>query len=216
MLKLLHLHWVVNRRMLWQLTPLWALWIHVGLKALRQGTDGGLMFTALSFFFGATLMAIFALQGLNAGAESFLLALPIRRRVAVDSTYVVAGLAGAAGSLIPFAAAPLTGHRIPEGAVLAALQLFLLLMLGLLVFLPLRFRFGSTQGATAFAGLLIAGMTVLHLWHGLPQALLRLAELASTFSQLPWPWHAGGLLILALLAAASLGLARRAYAQQTF
>lgn len=178
MLKLLHLHWIVNRRIILQVTPLFAFWLALGLGNLRGETPQEGFFPSLCLMMGTTLAAIVTLQGITQGVEPFLLALPIRRPQLVGSAYLAGLLAALLGLSLPLAVTLLTpGLHLPQGITGVLALLYGLLGLGIFILLPLRFLLGGEKGLTAFAMLLGLILLLAQLSTGLVQTFLDLAEL---------------------------------------
>lgn len=221
MLAHLRLHWTVNRKLFAGLTPLLALWSYGGLRALRDPAippeHKAVLFAGLALWFGFLPMLVVAFQGLQHPVEAFLLALPVRRNHVVSAAYLAPPLAGLGGLVLPFLVAWAVGlgPRIPDGTFATALVLWHLLVLGLVLYLPLRFRLGGPTGVTVFVGALIAAIVAVYLLGGMKgfDALVRAGAYA-----LDHPLHAGlpAWLGLVALGLASHAYARRAYAARTF
>lgn len=186
MLKLLRLHWVVNRRILLQITPLFALWLLLGFRSLRGEVPQEGFFASICLMMATTLMAIVTLQGITHGVEPFLLALPIRRRDLVASAYLAGLGAGLAGLGLPLLVSlGIPGLHLPSGITGVLALLYALLGTGLFLLLPLRFRLGGEKGLTAFALLLGLALLLTHLGMGIGNALIRLAEAGAGILERP-------------------------------
>lgn len=221
MLAHLRLHWTVNRKLFLQLTPFLALWSYGALRGL-QGAETPpdfriAMFIAVSLWLSVLPMLIVTFQGLQHPTEAFLLALPTRRNEVVSAAYLAPLLSGLAGLPLPFliAWALGLGPRIPGGSFATALLCWHLLVLGLFLYLPLRFRYGGSTGLTVFVGTLIAALAAVYFIGGMKgfDALVQAGAHC-----LEHPLRAGlpawiGLLALGI---ASHTLACRAYAKRTF
>jgi hypothetical protein len=180
MLPLIRMTWTLNRRLLFQFSPLFAMYL-AQLVALQCGPEPAVfifMFLAI-----ATLTtAIVTLQGLTLPVEGFLLSLPVSRAQVVRAKYVTSLLGLAAGLALPLVTA-WTAHGVaptrvpalgPDSLGIVPLA-GLLLALGLFYFLPFVYHFGPTKGLLFFALTLIllpAGALAWKGAHGCLEALL--------------------------------------------
>lgn len=215
MLSLLRMHWIVNRRLVLQVTPLFTLWLFLGFRTLNREVPQEGFFASICLMMAATLMAIVTLQGITHGVEAFLLSLPLQRRSLVSSAYLAALLAGLMGLTLPLlVVACVPGLAVPEGTGGTLVLLFALLATGLFLLLPLRCFLGGEKGLTTFALLLGLTLLVAHLMLGLGEAFTLLGELGQRVRERPMALGLPlglGWLGLGLLSwwGACLGLARR-------
>ncbi len=220
MLGLLHAHWIVNRRLTLQLTPLWALYLWLGYRSLHQGAAEG-MLPMISMVIASIFIAMIVLQGMNTPVEAFLLPLPVRRREVVSATYAATLLGGALGSALPLVTLTILGcgPLIPSGTIGAVALLFSVQALAVFIFLPLRFRLGTVWALNTCMGLVVVTTVVHYLWRGKQDGLLATTYLAERGAYLlDHPVRVGlpALAVLIALGVLSHTLACRIYAKRTF
>lgn len=197
MLPLIRMNWVMNRRLLLQLLPLWGFYLWMGVRAQAQGAEDLVISTSLLIATLATL--IVTLQGLLLPWEGFLLACPVSRAQVVQAKYATCWLALILGSALT-PATLLLGHLVAPrllphlpGDLLAITALAALALgTGLAIFLPFIYRWGSTRGIQAFASLLVVGIGSALIWRGFEGSLAMVVNGASHLLAHPrLAWGAG-------------------------
>lgn len=212
MLALIRMDWTLNRRILLQMTPLFALQAALAfVHGLR-----GLM--AAAFMPAGLVMFIPVFQNLSNPVEPFLLALPVSRTRIVVARYVTA--AGALTlALTAFLVLGGVGHRLGFHwaqdlrltGLLEGLGLqWLTLATTLFLYLPFHFRFEGDLAVSLFATSLVGGLGLIGLvagWHGfLDGGMALLNHLLDDRAAL-----VGTLALVPVLGAISIGLSAHAY-----
>jgi hypothetical protein len=211
-LPLVRMDWTLNRRILLQMSPIFVLWIAMGISHGLRGLLG-IAFAASALLTGLTL-----LQNLRDSVEPFLCALPVSRRQIVLARYLSA-LGVLALSLGCFFLLGWLGQRagflwareLPVGDLALGLGLHALTLgAGLFLYLPFHFRFGGDLGLGLFTVTLMAcllSLIALCGWQGLlDRALALLARVLEDRA-----FTRGLLIAWALLGGASLALSLVAY-----
>lgn len=211
MLALIRMEWTLNRRLLLQLTPLFALF------AARMAL--GLSYSLTFYFMLATLLTVLPLcQDLKCGIQPFLCALPVSRGQIVRARYLTAmgalavamGVSLALGWAFKVGGAPMWQRVALEDLLLGLGVQGFLLAAGLFLFLPFHYRFGGDLGLGVFMGSLAASLLVILAsfgWHGAQERGLALVGLLLEGGR-PAGW---ALLAGLTLGLASLGLSVQAY-----
>ncbi len=160
MLPVIRMTWILNRRLLFQASPLFAFYLTflVGVQRTGDPTKFITMFMAIA----GLATAIVTLQGMAIPVEGFLLSLPVSRTQVVRAKYFTSLCGLAAGLALPLVVA-WTAHRVAPTHVpglsrdvlglVALLGLFL--AAGIFYFLPFVYHFGTSKGMMLFAVTLI-------------------------------------------------------------
>ncbi len=160
MLPLIKMAWVLNRRLLVQVSPLFLFYL-AQLVGVQHGGSTAL-FATFALFITALVTTLVTLQGLTLPVEGFLLALPISRAQVVRAKYLTSLLGWALGLALPLATA-WAAHLVAPAWVPPASPTALgivslggtLFALGILLGLPLVYRFGPSKGLMIFSALAI-------------------------------------------------------------
>lgn len=160
MLPLIKMGWVLNRRLLFQGSPLFVFY----LAQLVVVQHGGVtpLFVTSALFITALVTAIATLQGLTLPVEGFLLALPISRTQVVRAKYLTSLIGLGLGLALPLATAWIA-HRVAPAWVppvtTTALGIVALggtfIALGIFLCLPLVYSLGPSKGLMSFTALAI-------------------------------------------------------------
>lgn len=221
MLPLILMNWTINRRILFQASPLFAFYFWMMFEAGKQAN--GVFFVMMAITTGTLLAAIVTLQGILFPIEPFLLALPVNRSQVVRAKYLASSLSILLGVGLPLIMA-VVGHALfPRSfpwmlraeIVGACAVACVLLLAGLFLFLPFIYRFGSTRGFTGFT-LSLAFLVILAMGiQGPNKALDALLSHSERFISSP---GFAGTTLLALLGMGflSLAYASRAYCRRSF
>jgi len=112
MLPVIRMTWILNRRLLFQVSPLFAFYLTflVGVQRTGDPTKFITMFMAIA----GLATAIVTLQGLAIPVEGFLLSLPVSRTQVVRAKYFTSLCGLAAGLALPLFVA-WTAHRVAQG-----------------------------------------------------------------------------------------------------
>jgi hypothetical protein len=178
MFPLMHTAWIINRRLLFQFSPVLAIYLWALLSA--QSTADASKTAMILVVFAALITSVVALQGLLLPVEDFILSLPVSRSQVVRAKYLACLLGLAAGLALPLLTAWIAHlvapSRIPALSPdvlgiggLAALHL----ALGIFLFLPFIYQFGPTRGISLFALSLVALLAGCVAWKG-PEACTKI------------------------------------------
>lgn len=160
MLPLINMAWVLNRRLLLQLSPVFALYLAqlVFVQHTREVTP----FIIIALFITYLSTAIVTLQGLTLPVEGFLLALPISRTQVVKAKYATSLMGLAVGLALPLATAWIAHSVAPAWVPPASPTAMgivalggIFIALGIFLCLPLVYRFGPSKGLMSFTALTI-------------------------------------------------------------
>lgn len=221
MLPLIRMNWTINRRILFQVSPLFGFYYWMLFEAGKQAN--GVFFVMMAITTGTLLAAIVTLQGILYSIEPFLLALPVDRSQVVRAKYLSSSLSILLGVSLPLIMAVVAHALFPQsfplnlrGEIVGACAVACVLLLaGLFLFLPFIYRFGSTRGFTGFtlslAFLMILAMGI----QGPNKAIDTLLTFSERF--ISSPGFAGTIVAATLgLGVLSLAYATHAYRRRTF
>jgi hypothetical protein len=157
---LIKMAWVLNRRLLLQGLPIFAMYLAQLVVTLHKGDVTPFIIIALFITYLST--AIITLQGLTLPVEGFLLALPISRTQVVQAKYATSLMGLAVGLALPLAT-PWIAHSLAPAWVPPASPTALgivalgtvFIALGIFLCLPLVYRFGPSKGLMSFTALTI-------------------------------------------------------------
>lgn len=173
---LIRMTWVINRRMLLQLIPLFAFYIAQLVMAQRANLP--VMFVFIFLAIGGVAMGAVMLQGLTFPVDGFLLSLPVSRAQVVRAKYATSLVALVGGLALAFGAswlaqvvAPAQFPAVPAMVLARAAMGALVLMTGLFCFLPSVFVLGPMKGLLGFTVVLILVPTVGLIWKGAAECL---------------------------------------------
>jgi len=221
MLPLIRMTWTINRRIFFQVSPLFAFYFWMMFEAGKQAN--GVFFVMMAITTGSLLAAIVTLQGILFAFEPFLLALPVDRSQVVRAKYLTSSLSILLGVNLPLVMAGLGHALLPRcfpwmlraEIVGACAVACLLLLTGLFLFLPFIYRFGSTRGFTGFT-LSLACLVVLAMGlQGPNKALDMLVAFSERFISSPG-FGGAALATTVVLGVLSLSYATRAYRRRAF
>ncbi len=188
MLALMHMTWIINRRLLFQFSPYLALYLWMIVKS--QGSGEVIQLAVTLVFFASLLTVIVTFQGLLLPVEDFILSLPVSRAEVVRVKYLSSLLGLFAGLALPLLAAwiahvvapariPAISAEITGIAALAALYL----AFGIFLFLPFVYRFGPARGLTFFSLTLVFSLAIAVARKGRTACIQALLDFSSHFLQ---------------------------------
>lgn len=219
MLPLIKMAWVLNRRLLFQGSPIFAMYLAQLVVILHKGDVAPFIIIALFITYLST--AIVTLQGLTLPVEGFLLALPISRTQVVKAKYATSLMGLTIGLALPLATAWIA-HRLAPAWVPPASPTAMgivalggtFIALGIFLCLPLVYRFGPSNGLMTFTLLTILVPAGALLWKGANGCMDLLEAFGNRW--LDQPLFALGVLIAVLLfGVGSLRLSEHSYRRRT-
>jgi len=221
MLALMRMDWTENRRLIFYLTPLWLMWgSYLFVPQVAGQMLGARIF--LGFTFPLVLSLLVMLQNHTRPIDDWLCALPISRSQIVLARYASTALAILVGLLIPVLITLLTNAlalrflpRVPMHDYLIGLAIdggFLLIFM--LLFLPLYFRFGADKGIGILGAVVVSGGALLFWRWGYDGFMQRFIDLLTRLMD-DGAFRGWILLGIAVLAGVSIALSLWAYPQRT-
>ncbi len=215
MLPLIKMTWVLNRRVLYQGSPVFVMYLAQLVILQHKGEVTPLIIMAL--FITGLATTIVTLQGLTLPVEGFLLALPISRTQVVRAKYLTSLMGLVIGLVLPLATA-WSAHLVAPARIPAAGPTALgivalggtFMSLGIFLCLPLVYRFGPSKGLMTFTVLAILLPAGGLIWKGANGCMDLLESLGNRW--LNEPFFALGILVaVLLLGVGSLHLSERSY-----
>jgi hypothetical protein len=222
MFALIRMDWTLNRRLIFQLTPLWLLYGGYIFLGGTRGILGGCV------MFPTVLGLLLMFSELGSPIMPFVCALPVSRSRIVMARYLSALLTLTVGLVIPVMLGFL-GQRLGWGfwkffneipassmADVPALLILIALAFSTVIFLyfPFHFRFGAERGLQIF---IILDIVALATWTWLTgwDGVQRMHELAGQFLDNA-RWRFESALVVLLLGGISLLVSVQGFKQRSF